>query len=57
MTKADSSTESRLGGIKLLPLPLPRPQLEAAKHLDAALLEAIRRRTADQGVFPGVPFN
>jgi hypothetical protein len=48
-----------MGSSKLLrPLPLPRPRLPAPeKHLDAALLAAIRRRTADQGVFPGVPFN
>jgi hypothetical protein len=55
MTKAESSTETRLGGAKLLPL--PPPPLPATKHLDAALLATVRRRKVDRGVFPGVPFN
>jgi hypothetical protein len=55
MVKAGSSTKTMLGGTKLLPLPLP--PLAPTKHLDAALLAAVRRRKAEQSVFPGVPFN
>jgi hypothetical protein len=58
MTKAGSSTERTIGSTELLrPLPFPRPPRTAEKHLDEALLAAIRRKKIDRGVFPGVPFN
>jgi hypothetical protein len=58
MAKAGSATQTRRGSTELvLPLPFPRPPLPPEKHLDDALLAAVRRRKVDRGVFPGVPFN
>ena len=45
------------GGTSPLP-PAPLPKLPRdEKHLDAALLELVRRRKLELGVMPGVPFN
>jgi hypothetical protein len=57
MSDAGTETAIRPSSAKLVP---PEPLLTARlaeKHLDAALLAVIQRRTLEQSILPGVPFH
>lgn len=57
MADDGTSPASSRGRTKPIPPALRPPARREMKQLDAALLAALRRRTRELNIFPGIPFH